>query len=480
MKKKFFKSFIILITLTFAFLLCCSQFIYKGQVNAEEQTEQEPIKYELIPQIYNADGQAQSKYNINAAKNLYPYQPFDYENNARMAGYSFRFDEEERFQINNQYILLDNHSNIELNQNLSLFVWIYFDSYYVHNLTIMLELENGSTLKWQYSLNVLFEMLSDGEESVSDTRPFAWNLFELKFTDATVTGTLSHEDKLSAPTKMTIDYSSTAELNNMARLMFYNPYISTSSQNIYVIQKNQAYSDASFFAFETDILESVCVGDTLKIPSKDKAIKYAWIGEKDLKNANNVVRKVYIEKPDQSLVNVSFSENYTFEEEGEYKIIYRIYDNSIQENSPVMTYSKDILVQSIRGVYFNKTSYDFEVGKKYILKVSASSSLEDVTDFEFTVSSQNVEINYIGNGKLEVSANKAGKYQITAKVKGTRPASPSLKEYQTKIDVKFTQEKTKDNKVLRIVLFSCLGVLVLSLAIYGINLLVKVNKYNVK
>ena len=81
---------------------------------------------------------------------------------------------------------------------------------------------------------------------------------------------------------------------------------------------------------------------------------------------------------------------------------------------------------------------------------------------------------------MEITATEEGEYELRASVEGSRLASPEKKTYTSTLSITASVLTENDNLVLKIVLWSVLGVFVVVLVGLGIKILVKVNKYDVK
>ena len=222
------------------------------------------------------------KYNIESNTNLYPFQPFDFEKKERREGYSFLFNQDSNYRINNQYVKVDEQQTIDKDTELSLFLWIYFDNVYVHNLKITLEFENGSTLMWQYSNVELLELL-EGNQTELNVIPYAWNQFELKFSSAEKTGNICDENSFLQVSKMFVDYTSEFEINKVSQIMMYDVFLAPTSKEYKVIKDSQKYNIGEAVFYSEEILNSLCVGDSLTVLSPLTVIQYAWQGTKNLK-----------------------------------------------------------------------------------------------------------------------------------------------------------------------------------------------------
>lgn len=456
---------------------------------AYAEEPQEKIKESLVSANYIeglTDAKIYEKYNILVSQ-ISNFTPFDYEKEERMDGSSFEFVTDEKNQINEQYVLLQDIGDLDESANYALDMWIYFDSLTIHNLKISLKLENNATLDWSFTSESLANLLSKYSYQMG-LLPYAWNKISFPFELATVTGKVFDDGVMVAPEKLIIDYSSVlAEEEKYAKLKFYDVNITTVEDNTdYTIEK-QDYIISSFNFFSQDVINTICVGDTIKVPTFANAVNYAWYGSLDVSDSRLIVGdsgtiawKVVLEKPDLSVQVLSFGDEITFTEAGVYEIYYQCVNSAEKENLPIVSAKVLINVEKLNAVYFNKKDVSFSVGKTYVLNVKTSSMFTSISNFTFTTSSNNVSVVDLGNGLIEVTVKKEGTYKLTASVLGSRPASPENQEYSTVLKITAKNSKENMNKIMKIALLSVLGVFVLILAICGIKTIIKANKYVVK
>jgi len=470
----------------FAFVIALVTIVPIFSYSQFSSAESEPLKHSLLPPDFNSMA---SEYNISSQQTS-PFTPFDTENEVRFSGMSFSFIKGDDNKIDNQYIYVDNY-DIPLGKDYSLFMWIYFDSIHLHDLTITLELENGSTISWAFTYTELQNLVKKNSEISLGELPYAWNKIELPFYLAEITGEIYSSGKLIVANKLIVNYTSnrilenseTEELVNLSfsNLLFYDIYISDSTIiSDYSVIKQQ-YRFASFNFFPEEILNSVCVGDSLTLPtSLNKAVKYAWNGSDNLKTLSTVSWRIILKTPDEnSYLYPSFGDTIEFDKEGTYQLYYQCFDTYYSNTKPIVSGVQNIIVNTLNPIYFDKSTLKAEVGKTYVINVYSSSLFTEVSDFTFT-SSDGVLVEYKNKGVIEVTANKVGNHNIEVSVKGKRPASPNEKEYKVSFKITASSPKHKDNTTLKVILWSILGIFVVALLIFGIKKVVKANKYDVK
>lgn len=475
---------------TFAFLPS------KNIALAEEKSEK--IFYDLIPKNYNSEpSETFSKYNIEN-KNLDWFTPFDYQTNARMVGSSFKFDESEdgNHQIDDKYVLTDRVANVDLSNDkkYALSVWIYFDNSNVHNLTLSLQFENGSVLKWVLSSYKLLSLINKSQSEFIDV-PFSWNKITLPFDEGVLTGeSFKTGEYLSPVNKFIVTYKSDLSKENMSSLLFYNPSIEQVSAGTNISAEKQGYTIGSFNFFSENIANSVCVGDSLTLPSKTDAINFAWQGRRNLlldkttQPQNQYVQwKVYISYPNDSQTKgktLSFGDKIDFTEEGSYTINYRCYDrvtiNGESSEEIILSGYQTISVSSIHALYFNKSKINITVGKTYVLSLKTSSLFTNVSNFSFEYDTSALNVYLDDDGLVNIKAKKTGTFSVKAKVVGEREGFADSKEYETSIEIIAKKSKTDQNRTLRLIIYIILGVFGVALLLSFVILLVKSRKISVK
>jgi len=461
-------------------------------VFAEQANEE--IKHSLISPFFNSEPtKTKEKYNIDQTS---PFTPFNFDEEKREEGMSFRLTVGEKNKIENQFVYVDDY-DVEQGQNYSLYLWIYFDSAYVHDLTISLNLENGSIIKWEINYFDLQNLLRKTSELNYIDNPFAWNKLELPFECAEVSGEIFNQNKLVQTEKMVVNFSSNRNLTyidngqekekSVATLRFYDVYLGKSVKSEVNRADEQNHRIFAFNFFEDDFVNSVCVGDQAYIPTFSNAVKYAWNGEIDVKNdmdsTNSIVWSVVIQTPNlnnEYIKNISFGQKITFEYEGTYRIFYQCVDTRYSTTEPIISGSKKIVVSTLNPIYFDRSYFNFKVGKSYIVKAQTSSKFSEVSDFQYVSSSENVLVEDLGGGYFKITPNKKGKYSIDVSVDGKRVASPDNKNYKVTIDISVDEEKKDNTQIYKIVLWCIAGLGVVILLIIGIKIIVKAHKYDVK
>lgn len=449
----------------FATMLCflaLPSFPMKKTVFAEDK-----VKYVLLPATYNAMGEEQtlSKYNIKN-ENLYNFTPFDFENGKRMNGQSLRYYGGENREYVGEYITLETQSNILISENLALSMWIFFDNVQAHDLSLELVLESGESLSWNFSSIELISLVIKSEYEINT--PYGWNKIYLPFALATLSNSeILSTETLSTPKKLVFTYSSENQGSKISRLSFYDINIEeTEDKNNFVVEK-QNYSFVSTYFMPEENVSLICKGDSITLPSKNNAILYAWIGEKNIKELASESNSKYqwdvfvILPSGDKETKYDFGDTITFDKTGTYSIYYSCSEINSEETSSktVLSSSLTISVNNINAIYFNKNNFSMKIGATQFFDVAVSQKLSNCSDITFEFDENALEVGFDENGRVFVKAKKIGEFNIKAKVTGTRLTNQE-KEYETTLTVT-VQNREKDKyatlKVLIYVLLGCFG-----------------------
>lgn len=475
--------FAIMLVLCFSFFDTQS---FRKIVGAEEQAE---FKQSLISASYSegrSNQEVLENYNIKA-ENISNFTPFDEENETRMDGKSFRLDDDENNQILSQYVKVEANTGLKKNKDYALTLWIYFSEIKVHDLTISLKFSNNSTMEWHFSSFSLDSMLYR-----MDSKPYAWNRISMPFELATITGEIYSGNDLLEISQLQIDFKSDNLIEQKyAKLRFYDICLTEVADNTKFLVKKQKYNISSFNFFGEGVVDSLSVGDRIKLPTFTNAINYAWSGDlnvyvnggpagEDGSADSSIIWRVVIIPPDGEAETISFGDYVDFKEEGVYKIIYNCYNTNLETTSPILSGGEEIEVGRLNAIYFDKKELRVEVGKTYLLNIRTSIYFTDVSDIKFETSSDNVVVEYRENGIVAISAKEGGSYTVSAKVSGSRPASPEMKEYS--VDLKVVAKDTSgfSKEIMKIVIYVFLGLCGVIAVIFSIKAIVKANKYKVR
>ena len=365
MKKLLSKICLSLMGLVLSLVLFMPNF--SNYANAENNSNENVVneKYTLIGADFNK-GDSLSKYNIQSS-NISSFTPFNLKEGKRLSGNSFALTKGERNQILDQVVFVD---SVEVpKQDNSLYIWINFDTVYLHNLKVTLELENEATLVWDLNSEILVDLVRKTEIATVLALPYSWNQLELPFNLASVTGTIYNGDKLVSAKSIKINFTSEKKQGQgsegedvdveeelkitYSTLLFYDIYISKSSNTEQYSVDKQNYRFYKIIGYSEDFLNSICVGDTISLPTNFKAVvEYAWNGYDDLRNGNlnTVLWRIVVKTPNPKgeYLYPDFGSKLTFEQEGTYEIFYQCVDTKHSNSQPIISDSVKINVRALQ------------------------------------------------------------------------------------------------------------------------------------
>lgn len=464
----------------FSLLVCL--FAMPSFSHVEKASAETLVKFNLLPKNYNAEGPevAEEKYGIKN-ENLNAYTPFDFENGIRMNGQSVRYNGGESFKFEDKEIKLERHENISLQDNLALSLWINFDNIEVHDLSISLVLEDGENLTWSFSSNKLLDLV--GKTGLDE--PYGWNKMCLPFAIASKSSeNILNGEKLVPPSKLVLTYSSAMSGQNFARLSFYDVNIEETSdkENVSAIQQEYSFCKAHFM--NEDLIPQICVGDSIVLPNEENAILYAWIGEKNIKNlakeeSSNYKWRVYVTDPNGVKTQYSFGQKITFSQNGNYAIYYSCEETSSSGTKAVLSSNVEVFANRLNAIYFGESNISFSVGATFILNISVSQKLSSHTDIIFEFDHEALDVGFMENGQVFLTAKKTGEYEVKAKTTGTR-FTDETEEYETTLSVKVTKSESDRNATIKMVVLIILGCFGIGFIICLIISLVKSRKIVVK
>lgn len=444
--------------------------------------EIENVKYSLVPSNYNSvPSETETKYNIKN-DNLIPFTPFDFDKDKRMGGSSFKFETDEFKRFKDSYVLVDRQTNIENNGKMALSMWIYFDGVKLHGLNFTLELESGENMAFSVSQSTLRDIVkrSDYDEET----PYGWTKIMIPFARFEGFSTITSEI-LPAPTKLVISYYSENEDPEVSTLLFYDVSIEKLDQTKNVETEKQAYTICKAFYFEKVLIDGLCDGDSLTLPTEQNAIVYAWQGTRDLKSealktSTNLKWRVSVMDPSGKVTQASFGEKITFEREGSYTIFYRCFETKNDASNVILSAYLTIGANKLNAIYFDRSSLKIKVNVLSKINVSTSSKFTSVSDVSFEYDENCLELIKDTDGTVYVRAKKTGKFTLKAKVTGKRVTTGN-QEYSTTLTINAIKNSTKDDKMpLKIFLWATLGCFILGFIISLVISLVKSRKIGVK
>ena len=464
----------------------------QGFVKADEGATQEPapITYDLIsPNFFTNQEEVLEKYNIVDYDNQ---SPFDVETGQKLGGYSFMFNKDQTNQIvGDQYVKV-NEISLSAQNDYCFIVWIYFNSVYLHDLSITLVLENGASLTWRYTQSQLMAMLAKYTDLVYATNgvPYAWNKFTLPFSSASKVGEMINGDSYYKIEKMVVNFTQSVEGSILPEgesysvLRFYNPSVLQTEEPKFSIEK-QEYFFSDFNTFDQEYINSLIKGDKIYIPNKNDAVKFAWAGFEDLKNSprSTLVWMITITDPDSEKKSMSFATDttpYTFEEVGTYIISYQCVDTTISNTKAIISYSQKIIVKDMNAIRLDLPDRKLEVGKTYKIKAYTSSLFNSTQNLIFTSASDKMTVTQDDQGYIYITVNEKGNYTLNASVEGTRTAAPTMKQYTSTFTIQSYEQGADTSKIIFIIGAVILGIILIVGVVMFIKAIIQDRKGSVR
>ena len=411
---------------------------------------------------------------------LYAFTPMNFETDERMAGNSVKPNTEANgtFDIT---IETENSQALNASNGYELGMWIYFPSAYLFNLSITLIGAGANNMSITISSEELEGLLTKpttqlfNQDAAVDG--YAWNYLEIPFSAfANKTNAIDGENYV-AFSSIRLQYTTDSE-NVCNALLFYDIAIKDSELVSPTIKEanKQPYR---LFKVEPNVdFSEIFLGDTISLPLKSVAVKYAYIGEINvLTDTTNysIVAKV----GNASEINSwEFNGNYTFDTEGATRVEFLAVNKS---NSQTVLFDiRQFEVHQFVGLAIYQNIKTFYVGQKIAIYVNTSSKLTSFDNLHFEVSGDSAKIVSSNTAEKYVVLEivKAGSFKLKATATGERKYDASLALIAEK---SFEAEGIDDGKNgVRIALWVAFGLLAAAGIGFGIKAILDANKYKVR
>lgn len=414
----------------------------------------------------------------------YSFTPFDTEAGARMAGASFKpitnadgsFEATINF-VSSQFIT---HS-LKMNLNF----WAYFSSKKLLNLTFILKGETAAgenvVLSKIVASGVLKQMLSKniGESIDISSDGYAWNHIAIPlniFTDESGKFLAGEGVKLNSLTiKFDADKATDTEFS---KLYLFDTYIKADTFSDIAVIKKQPFRLVKFDFLTPAQLNNVYFGDTLTLKTHPAIIKYAWIGETNVKeNIAAYTTRATVIDGDENEANWDFNSTFTFNTEGRSIVKFEILSGSTQ----VLYEAFTLDIAQFRALTFVSGLTQFVEGKTVRIYLNKSQKLTALDNVKFSVSgdcarikSTNVDEMYV-----DVELLTSGDFTLTVTGKGSRENQAEF-NIELARDYTVTKKQTVDNTGKIVALWVALGCFAAVGLGFGIKAIVDANKYKVR
>lgn len=376
----------------------------------------------------------QTDYDILASEVLTKTRPFDIENSQMLAGASIM----PTVNATNKTFDRTYKTNAQtIDQNDSIFIYVFFTKTKAHNLTIVAKDNASNSLSW----TILASTLESQIVETNDTQNIrhGWMLIELPVAAAQKTGELATVEKLeieynSATISGTIDYSN---------MYFYAPYINASlSENIAFLNKN------NYFLYKAKKKNADFVGDTISYSSLSGLFRYCYIGDIDYlqENTEDYYFKIMMFslntglKKEHKIVSGAVDFSFAFDKAESYELDVNLYNKN---DSPIWSEQIDYEISQFVAMYVNNGLAKMKKGQSFDYDIEINDRITNHQTIVATSSNEKVaRVEIDGDGKLIVEALSGGKTTITLKMTGQKDTELA-KEYV----VEYVVEVAKDTSV---------------------------------
>ena len=478
---KILNIFIFCVSLLLICFLPCSKYVSNAHANNNESINQVLINPNM---------------NINEWTILHggksnetsTFTPFDYQSKTRMSGISIlpspsNIDGYKRFE-NASFKLLSN-GGLSKENNLSVGLWIYFADVSVHGLKIKLEVDENNYLVVDLTKQQVIDYFKKTENL--NEQAFAWNYLEIPLKSFSVVGNIYENNNLKMFNNVIFSYTSEVVENSkstFASFRFYGLYLHSSTVNQIAVTTKQDYSIYSFNFWgeeknqsntnidysNSELLNNKIEGDFISSNLLQNAINYAWVGELNLLEQNNIISwQIVVISPSGETKNYNFGEQIIFDQNGYYTVSYRA--KSLNDKYELSLYhSIYVYVRSDKLVYFDFSEYNLNVDEKKTLnlKFDPLIDLESVEIEEIVVGdNKKLKITQIDNNNYYIEGLEDGETCITLKVSAKRINDSKVKIYTATTNILINNSNISSNFIIPILI--TLGVIFL----FGLVIVIK-------
>ncbi len=358
-------------------------------------------KLYLIPTTYSSESDYQTKYGISADE-VYYAKPIDKQTDAIYAGASI-------FPAHNDNFCFEKTlyaQTTEINQNSSVFVYLFFSTQDTHDLTISAG-DGMSSATWSLSSTYLnSQLVQEFGYNI-----YGWILVELPMAAATIEGDIEEINSLN------FVYNSTDGTGD-AKLIIFAPYVSTSgNSDVKVVDKQ------SFYNISYDIgSKKYYADDSLKIANPKEKFKYAYIG--DVNYLTSVTSyKMYLSIMNKLTNKTTEYEigdspiNCTAFNKGEYLIMLVVKNG---ENQVYAQTLRELYVEQFVPFYIDGGLFDMRVGDEVSYEIKQNGEAMLIRNLTLSGVDGKVAQCEIVDNKVKVKAVGKGHFSVTISGEYTR------------------------------------------------------------
>lgn len=425
----------------------------------------EPIS--IVGNAYSGEGQSS-------------FTPFDFTAGARRAGYSVcpEIDSDTSFEMSfNFSAMVDDINEYELG------LWVYFSTSNSYDLKFTLVGTASSqpiTIIRKFDAEVVNDLMQKPENAeIIDLEEdgFGWNYLQVPLREFVPQGDTSITFE-----SLTVKYGSDEVVENAAKLYLYDIKLAaTTFSTAEVLDENkQPFRFCKFEFYTPEQLSEVYLGDSLTIGSSSSVLKYAWVGELNIKELIDFGIERYSVSAFVGEEPWVFDFGFQFNQLGVQIVKFQITDNE-NPTEDFLWQAYVLTINNFVGLTFRQNIARYEVGKTVRFFVTSNSHLTNLTNLKFsivgdcaTIIEQNTDLKYV-----DVLIKKTGDFDLIATAKGTRLNDGDIDMEAKKTFSAFKTDTTKKTTT-KVLLYVSLGAILLAGVVSGIKAIVNANKYKVR
>jgi len=384
-----------------------------------------------------------------------------------------------------------NVSKQEINENQSLFVWLFISDLMVNDLSVVAKDSDNNSLCWKlqgvefvaeedYQAS-LYDMIVDYGGKISK----GWKLLELNFDEAEFS---QNKPSIISTLEITYGFVDNSEVGDDAEAAIAYPFIADKYSDKSAIVDHQNYV---VYAEKDNFLKNmsnIYMGDKIVINNVKELFSYVVVGNQNvLDDSAGFVWNAMLNYPNDSkpakLLSFDRAIEIIFETEGYYSLDVELM-TSDQDVYAIISEDYLFAVEEFQFGYFQKYEYAFKNGTQNMISFNLSADFEfcDNETLQIEVSDKNIvsaAYYYIDDNKININLTALGEGTVLIKVKavGTKVNEIEPKTFEQEIKVTVFSEKQNNDNIAIWIVF---GILMTSFVVYLIILFVKSRRFGVK
>lgn len=420
--------------------------------------------------------------------------PFDEETKSMMAGYSVTPNYNPNYEVISESYGVNNFT---LNEQTSIYMWIYFpDSPDTNYFDFELEFSNstGDKIVWKYTYDEISEIMHS--YSAYEFSYIGWKKIEFAFEDAFSRNFGYNEVELDT---MKISYRKNTEYANYNAsdsLSIYDAYTATKTGDKTKIVSVCNYSFYAFSSSFLSMIKSLHLGSSFHISSISDVFSYVYVGKsnllKNISSNNKFDWTITVGYGSVQPFEVALLEEIYFDEPADYIISFKLGEYRTSSGNAgnktlreVFTAKYGISIREYTFGSFGKLAYKIEKGNSLIFEFSLSNTFIQSTGLVFSIEDEDIakieKVTYDSENDLyyiQVKALKKGQTNIIASANGQKSDDEIVSTYSKTSQI--SVEYSGVSEWMKIVIFIFLGVYGLAFIIFVIISFVNARRNIVK